>query len=301
MCTADPMVRSRLRPCRRRLVSADSSPLTVKGELELNVVFPGLSCDMLFVVASIGSDGLLGTEALQSCLAHQLDFRTGQLWVDGRSTLQLHQQRPEVEGFLMTSVVLPPDSEIVTPFSVSGVWPGVCALVEPSRTLTEEYGVVVGHTLVDASSLSASVLMVNPNAEEVVLPSFTCVCKLVPVLAISVALADPGLPDDGHVALRDHLEEIVLGSHPSLGESGRQLLRELLFRYGHVFPAPGEPVTGRTTSVLHEILTSDARPVRCGPRRLAPAGLRTEQTCVQEMLLGGQIEPSDSPWTSPVV
>ena len=30
MCTSDPHVRSRLRPCGRRLVSADSSPLTVK-------------------------------------------------------------------------------------------------------------------------------------------------------------------------------------------------------------------------------------------------------------------------------
>ena len=275
----------------------------MKEELELNVVFPGLSCDMLFVVASIGSDGLLGMEALQSCLPHQLDLRTGQLWADGRSTLQLHQQRliPAVEGFLMTSVVLPPDSELVAPFSLLGVRPGYCALVEPSRTLTEEYGVVVGHTLVDASSRSASVLMVNPNAEEVVLPSFTCVGKLVPVSAISVALADPGLSDDGHFALPDHLEEIVLGSHPSLGESGRQLLRELLYHHRHAFPAPGEPITGRTTSVQHEILTSDARPVRCGPRRLAPAGLRMEQTCVQEMLLGGQIEPSDSLWASPVV
>ena len=42
MCTVDPRVRSKLRPCRRRLVSEDSSPLTVKGELELSVVFPGL-------------------------------------------------------------------------------------------------------------------------------------------------------------------------------------------------------------------------------------------------------------------
>ena len=75
---------------------------------------------MLFVVASIGSDGLLGTEALQSCLPHQLDLRTGQLWAEGRLMLQLHQQRltPDVKGILMTSVVLPPDSEIVAPFSV---------------------------------------------------------------------------------------------------------------------------------------------------------------------------------------
>ena len=41
MCAADPQVRSRLRLCGRQLVSADSSPLTVKGELELTIVFSG--------------------------------------------------------------------------------------------------------------------------------------------------------------------------------------------------------------------------------------------------------------------
>ena len=46
----------------------------------MTIFFPGLSCDMLFVVASIGSDGLLGTEAQQSYLPHQLDLRTRQLW-----------------------------------------------------------------------------------------------------------------------------------------------------------------------------------------------------------------------------
>ena len=86
----------------------------------MTVAFPGLSCDMLFVVASIGSDVLLGTEALQSCLPHQLDIRMGKLWAEGRSTLQLHQQRVthDVKGFLKTSVVLPPDSDIVAQFSV---------------------------------------------------------------------------------------------------------------------------------------------------------------------------------------
>ena len=129
MCTSDPQVRSRLRPCGRRMVSADSSPFDCKGEFEVTVVFLGLSCDMLLVVASIGSDGLLGTEALQSCLPHQLDLRTGQLWAEGRSTLQLLQQRltPRVRAFLNTSVVLPQDREIVAPVSVwsgSGVRPG---------------------------------------------------------------------------------------------------------------------------------------------------------------------------------
>ena len=144
----------------------------------------------------MGSDDLLDTEALQSCLPHQLDLWTGQLWVEGRSTLQLHQQRltPSAVAFLTTSVVLPPDSKIVAPVSVqsaSGVRPGPCLLVKPCMGLMEDYGVIVGHTLVDASSWSPGVLMVNPNAEEIVLPSFTCVGNLVLVSAVLVALAEP--------------------------------------------------------------------------------------------------------------
>ena len=110
MCKVYPQVKYRIRPCTRRLVSADSSPLTVVGRIDLDVVFPGLQCNMCCVVASIGSDGLLGTEALQSCLPHQLHLRTGQLWAEGRSTLQLHQQKPtpDVRGLLLTVVVLPP-------------------------------------------------------------------------------------------------------------------------------------------------------------------------------------------------
>ena len=90
MCEIYPQVRSGLVPCTQRLVSADSSPLTVMGWINLNVAFPGLQCDMCCVVASIGSDGLLGTEALQSCLPHQLDLRTGQLWADGRANFSIN-------------------------------------------------------------------------------------------------------------------------------------------------------------------------------------------------------------------
>ena len=155
-----------------QVVSADSSPLMVVGRINLNVAFPGLQCNMCCVVANIGSDGLLGTEALQSCLPHQLDLRTGQLWAEGRSTLQLHQQKPtpDVTGLLLTAVVLPPDSEVVASFSINSGQLGSCALIDPNRDLTEEFGVVVGHTLVDASTPSANVLIINPNAEEVVLP-----------------------------------------------------------------------------------------------------------------------------------
>ena len=156
MCASDPRVRSWLHLCGRRLILADSSPFMVRGELDMTVVFPGLSCDMALVVDSIGSEGLLGTEALQSCLPRQLDLRTGQLWADGQSTLQLHQQRQaaRASAHITSSLVFPPNSEIVTPVlirSSSGIQPGRCSLIEPKIALTEDYGVLIGRTLIDAS------------------------------------------------------------------------------------------------------------------------------------------------------
>ena len=59
-----------------------------------------------------------------------------------------------------------------------------------------------------------------PNAEEIVQPSFTCVGDLVPVSAVSVALAHPALSGKEGETLPDHLEDIVTISHPSLGEAG---------------------------------------------------------------------------------
>ena len=131
------------------------------------------------------------------------------------------------------------------------------------------------------------------------MPSFSCVGYLVPVSAVLVACTESVVPEEGSTVLPDHLEDIITVSHPSLGEAGRLSLRGFLHQYSHVFLAPGEPVTGRTTSVQHKILTSDARPARCGPRRLAR--MVSGWTCIREMLLRGQIEPSDSPWASPVV
>ena len=175
------------------------------------------------------------------------------------------------------SLVLPPDSEIVAAVSIrspSGIQPGRCSLTEPKLAITENNGVLVGHTLVDASEWSASVLLVDPGSDVVVLPSFSCVGDLVPVSVARSAVVFPGVSR----ILPEHLEDIVAGSHPSLGVEGRAMLWNILHRFAHVFPAPGEPVTRCTTAAQHEIETNDARPVWCGPCRPAPAGLRTEQT-----------------------
>ena len=67
------------------------------------------------------------------------------------------------------------------------------------------------------------------------------------------------------------------------------------------FPVPGDLLTGHTDAVEHDINTGDRSPIRCAPRRMSPQKMKKEEDCVTEMLTGGLIEASDSPWSSPVV
>ena len=92
------------------------------------------------------------------------NLRTGQVWADGQSMLQLHQQQQaaRASAHLTSSLVLPPDSEIMAPVSIrfpSGIQPGRFSLIEPKIAITASYGVLVGCTLVNASEWPASVLL----------------------------------------------------------------------------------------------------------------------------------------------
>ena len=64
---------------------------------------------------------------------------------------------------------------------------------------------------------------------------------------------------------------------------------------------PGSALTGHTDAMEHTIDTGATTPIRCAPRRMSPQKIRKEEACVTEMLTGGQIKPSDSPWSAPVV
>ena len=80
-------------------------------------------------------------------------------------------------------------------------------------------------------------------------------------------------------------------------------LAEVLSEYSDIFPVPGAPLTGHTDAVEHDINTGNRPPIRASVHHDAChlRELKKEEECVAEMLTGGQIEASDSPWSSPVV
>lgn len=63
----------------------------------------------------------------------------------------------------------------------------------------------------------------------------------------------------------------------------------------------GEDDLGRTSMVYHNINTGDANPIRQPPRRL-PFHQREEvRQLLDNMLSRGIVEPSQGPWSSPIV
>ena len=87
----------------------------------------------------------------------------------------------------------------------------------------------------------------------------------------------------------------------SLDSVQKGQLANTLLQFGDLFPMPGSALTGHTDAVEHTIDTGATAPIRCAPRRMSPQKIKKEEACVTEMLTGGQIEPSDSPWSAPVV
>ena len=76
--------------------------------------------------------------------------------------------------------------------------------------------------------------------------------------------------------------------------------KQLLEEFQDIFSS-GDGDCGRTTLVQHRIDTGSAKPIRQHPRSLPLAKAQESSSIIDEMHKNGVIEPSNSPWSSPVV
>ena len=105
---------------------------------------------------------------------------------------------------------------------------------------------------------------------------------------------------DVPVGRRRILWEMVEKSENRLSGEEREQLFALLVEYDDLF-ATGPEDFGRTGKLKHEIDTGESRPIRQQVRRI-PSFRREEATKLRkEMLTKDVIQPSSSPWASPVV
>ena len=292
----------------RTLRSANGTGIEVLGCSRCSVSFLGLRTEFPIIVCSLaaGTDAIIGTDALGSVLPHTLDINNGLLFARGGASLQLHRRDSALSGHVFTvgHSSIPPYSEAVLHCSVrttGGRALPSSGLLEGLTLFAEETGLIVGRTLVDPSGCKVPVLVSNFSQETVVVSPFTEVGMIAQVTAIQ-SVTDDRMQRRGVTGeLPHHLRDLVDQTSGDLDGDQRRRLAEVLLEYAAIFPVPGDPLTGHTDAVEHDINTGDRSPIRCAPRRMSPQKMMKEEDCVTDMLTGGQIEASNSPWSPPVV
>ena len=305
VCAGAPL--GALQATARTLRGASGAGIEVMGCSRCSVSFLGLQTEFPIVICSLamGTDAIIGTDVLGSVLPHTLDIKNGLLFTQGGVSLQLHRKDSALSGrvFTVGHSSIPPYSEAVLHCSVrttGGRALPSSGLLEGLTLFAEDTGLIVERTLVDPSGWKVPVLVSNFGQE-------TC--------SGSLHRSRNDHSSDRHIVCggrRDttsgvagelpyHLQDLVDQTSGDLDGDQRRRLAEVLLEYADIFPVPGYPLTGHTEAVEHDINTGDRSPMRCAPRRMSPQKMKREEECVTEMLTGGQIEASDSPWSSPVV
>ena len=130
---------------------------------------------------------------------------------------------------------------------------------------------------------------------------FSEIGMIAQVSAIQPVMDQTSRPSCDPSMLPDHLQRLLDLTSQDLDNFQRGQLASTLLRFVDLFPVPGSALTGHTDAVEHTIDTGNSAPIRCAPRRMSPQKIKQEEACVAEMWTGGIIEPSDSPWSAPVV
>ena len=96
------------------------------------------------------------------------------------------------------------------------------------------------------------------------------------------------------------LEALARDSGGNLSKQQQEQFHNLLVQYAGLF-AESKLDTGRTDRLTHEIHTNSAMPIRQAMRRLPPPRREAVQGLLTDMLDKDVIQPSGSPWASPIV
>ena len=220
---------------------------------------------------------------------------------------------PTVRVNLVKSLHLPPSQSTVVRVSFEGTSNQLkqTMLVEPGGTTMEKAG-LTDAIIVPQEDGYAQLVVTNCTGFTQSFPEGTCVgrAEVAEILKERPEEeSDEWDPNIDTVSLKrvtsmklDERKQLLLQmiKLPDLPPGEMDLLKELLIEHHDTFSVE-EGERGETDLAKMEIDTGDASPVKQPPRRM-PFAVRQEVIKqLTEMQRSGVIEPSNSPWSSPVV
>ena len=171
--------------------------------------------------------------------------------------------------------------------------------------------VQVSRTAVDMSEVQSDMVpmqVFNPTLETITVKEVDCTGKVIPVVSCKKVDVQDSCNDqnDGENVIDvinripAHLQDLYWECVTELPLEQHRRVAKLLIKYQDVFSAD-EYDLGRTGMTRHYIDTRFAAPNRERPRRMAPSQQAEVDRQIKDMLARGVVEPSSSPWSSPIV
>jgi len=292
------------------VLCADGKPLEVVGKGNLPC-HSGEKCqEHCVIVAKIGLtvEGVLGLDFLEE-VGSEIDFVNHSLKI-GDAVLSYEVIKSIsmecARVVLSETMTIPARHEMNVPCKLQTVGNGhsygSTGIVEPEERFVENKQLLVGKVLISATSDNVIPLRVmNVTDETKVVHAGTIMGRYIPVDDDDVDdVSGESLAQVKTIQMPEHLKKLSQETKKGLTSAQRKKVDQLLRTFSGLF-ANSKDDLGRTNQIRHKINTGDERPVK-QPLRRIPIHSRDEiEDHVESMLTQGIIEPSLSPWASPIV
>ena len=287
------------------IMTADGTLMDILGIGTMTVSVGDIHRTLQVTVAKIDHEAILGMDFLHDTRA-VIDVYNKTLTLDGH-VLQCKDERSRpfcARVVVASQRTIPAGHEAVVPCRLSkNVKMSGAALIETNTIChIAKRGLMIAPSLVQLEEEIFPLRVFNVKNKPVTLKEGTVGGKLISIkeedLEESVCenQTEQADPLDLPPYLLDLYHRSIIYVHPSK----HHLIANLLSKYKDIFSA-GDHDLGRTDWTKHPIKTKVTAPTRERPRR-TPVGLRAEvDRQVKDLLERGIIEPSNSPWSSPVV
>jgi len=315
-------VSSRIHPCVKSLTDVSGSTLQTGGEVDIDIQIAGMSCKHRFVVTDylkFPGDVLLGMDFLRRfdfkmvhkrspCRSYLIlqDIRLPLKYTDNVScriqsvnsskpvsTISLqklfeHRQSPSYAHVHRTTVCPPHSGRFIqASVSNSSLLKNVSD-VFISGLMTS---ILIPRSIVKNKDGKVDIWIVNDSAHALKLRTGTRLAEVEPVSELSVSTISASDPTDFSI------EE---GKLKHLPPKSRKNLKDILLKYKSLFSGEKSAI-GTIPGAVHRIITADSTPICTRQWRLPHSAKEVIKKTCQEMLDAQVIEPSCSPWSSPVV
>ncbi|GFU55754.1 retrovirus-related Pol polyprotein from transposon 412 [Trichonephila clavipes] len=271
----------------------DGEKIDIHGKLKVKIRFGDTTYQHAVYVADIADPFILGLDFLKEH-GFTLDFNKNELRsIHEEVTIFKIKHRTESirQVTANENITIPPRTEIIVPGYIGNDVSFNSGLIGTAENKAN--GLLIASTLVDLSRKTIPVRICNVTEKPRVFQKGEVLATCSPVTCVCKKF-ELALSNSPQQLTPDLLENAELS--PEQKSSAERLFQE----FEDVFSRNSSDI-GHTTVTQHRIDTADHPPIKQHPRRLPFAKQEEVGTLLREMQENDIIEPSSSPWASPIV